>query len=95
MAKVKTLQRASRAGATRRRREQGRYLAGALETGGPKLFLAALANVVRAEGEGRVAGIAGISRRALARTFSKTSRAEIAAMLELIQASGLKLKLVA
>ena len=74
---------------------QERYLAVALETGGPRLFVDALNNVVRAEGAGRMAAKAGISRRELTEALSTDGRRDVAELLGLIEAIGGKLKLEA
>ncbi|HJW39685.1 MAG TPA: hypothetical protein VJ476_00485 [Rhizomicrobium sp.] len=73
---------------------QERYLSVALETGGPRLFVDALNNVVRAQGADRIAKAAGVSRWELTRTFSGKGRREVAALLSLMEITGHKLKLV-
>jgi DNA-binding phage protein len=82
--------------ATKSRKPAGeaRYLAIALETGGPRLFMDALKNVVQTQGADRIAKAAGVSQRGLARTFSSKGRREVAALLSLMEATAGKLKLV-
>ncbi len=76
-------------------RSTARYLAIALATGGPKLFVDALHNVVRTEGVSRVATRANLPERRLVEAFSRNGRADAVAGLEFIQAFGLKLEIEA
>jgi probable addiction module antidote protein len=92
MPKAKTPQRAAlkrSAGSA----GQARYLAVALETGGPRLFVDALENVVRSKGADHMAKVAGVSRSELEQAFSADGRRKAAALLGMVEMIGRRLTL--
>lgn len=67
------------------------YLEAALEDGDPKLVAAALGDIARAKGMTQIARKAGLGRESLYKTLSPEGNPELATLLKIIQALGLRL----
>src|SRR5262249_61026133 len=67
------------------------YLNAALEDGDPMLVAAALGDIARAKGMTGVARKAGLGRESLYKSLSPDGRPELATVLRVVQALGLKL----
>ena len=70
------------------------YVACALEEGDPALIAAALGDVARAHGMTKIARKTGIGRESLDNTLSLEGNPELATVLRVCDAVGLKLKAV-
>lgn len=70
------------------------YLAAALEDGDPAVVTAALGDIARAKGMTRVARKAGLGRESLYKALSPDGNPELATVLRVIAALGLKLQAV-
>jgi probable addiction module antidote protein len=67
------------------------YLNAAFEDGDPMLIAAALGDIARAKGMTAVARSAGLGRESLYKALSPAGRPELATIMKVIQALGLKL----
>jgi probable addiction module antidote protein len=70
------------------------YLAAALEDGDPAVVTAALGDIARAKGMTRVAKKAGLGRESLYKALSPNGNPELATVLRVVEALGLKLQAV-
>jgi len=70
------------------------YLEAALEDGDPTVVTAALGDIARAKGMTRVARKAGLGRESLYKALSPNGNPELATVLRVVQALGLKLHAV-
>jgi len=68
------------------------YLEAAFEEGDPSLVAAALGDVARAKGMSKVAEAAGLGRESLYKALSSEGNPELATVLKVVQALGLRLK---
>jgi probable addiction module antidote protein len=73
-------------------RDIAHYLEAVLEDGDPALVAAALGDVARAKGMSRIAAAAGLGRESLYKALSQKGNPELATVLRVIRALGLKLK---
>ena len=71
------------------------YLEAALEEGDPRLVAAALGDVARARGMTRLAGEAGLGRESLYKALSRNGNPELATVLRILGALGLRLRVTA
>jgi probable addiction module antidote protein len=90
MAKIKT-RRWDVTRHLRSERDMAAYLNAALEDGDPMLVAAALGDIARAKGMTGVARKAGLGRESLYKSLSPEGRPELATVLKVVQALGLKL----
>ena len=67
------------------------YLNAAFEDGDPALIAAALGDIARAKGMSAVARSAGLGRESLYKALSPDGRPELATVMKVVQALGLKL----
>jgi probable addiction module antidote protein len=67
------------------------YLEAALEEGDPALVAAALGDIARAKGMSQVARDAGLGRESLYKALSPTGNPELATILKVVSALGLRL----
>ncbi|HEY7064058.1 MAG TPA: addiction module antidote protein [Chloroflexota bacterium] len=67
------------------------YLEAALEDGDPRLVAAALGDIARARGMATVAREAGLGRESLYKALSAEGNPELATVLKVVRALGLKL----
>ena len=67
------------------------YLNAAFEDGDPALIAAALGDIARAKGMTNVARSAGLGRESLYKALSPQGRPELATVMKVVQALGLKL----
>jgi probable addiction module antidote protein len=67
------------------------YIDAVLEEGDPALFAHALGVVARARGMATIARAAGVSREALYRTLSAAGNPELATVLKVMKALGIRL----
>ena len=67
------------------------YLNAAFEDGDPALIAAALGDIARAKGMTNVARSAGLGRDSLYKALSPDGRPELATVMKVVQALGLKL----
>jgi len=67
------------------------YLEAALEDGDPKLVSAALGDIARAKGMTQIARETGLGRESLYKTLSPEGNPELATLLKVIHALGLRL----
>lgn len=67
------------------------YMTDALETGDPAFIADALGVVARAKGMSEVARAAGVSRESLYRALSADNNPELATVLRVVRALGLRL----
>ena len=67
------------------------YLNAAFEDGDPALIAAALGDIARAKGMANVARSAGLGRESLYKALSPHGRPELATVMKVVQALGLKL----
>jgi probable addiction module antidote protein len=72
-------------------RDIAAYLNAALEDGDPALIAAALGDIARAKGMTTVAKSAGLGRESLYKALSPEGRPELATVMKVVQALGLKL----
>lgn len=70
------------------------YLAAALEEGDPRLLAAVLGDVARARGMTRLARDAGLGRESLYKGLSRNGNPQLATVMRVIQALGLRLRVV-
>jgi probable addiction module antidote protein len=70
------------------------YLEAALEDGDPTVVTAALGDIARAKGMTRVARKAGLGRESLYKALSPNGNPELATVLRVVEALGLKLRAV-
>lgn len=70
------------------------YLAAALEDGDPTVVTAVLGDIARAKGMTRVARKAGLGRESLYKALSPDGNPELATVLRVVEALGLKLRAV-
>lgn len=70
------------------------YLAAAFEDGDPSVITAALGDIARAKGMTQVARKAGLGRESLYKALSPNGNPELATVLRVIEALGLKLHAV-
>jgi probable addiction module antidote protein len=70
------------------------YLAAAFEDGDPAVVTAALGDIARAKGMTRVARKAGLGRESLYKALSPNGNPELATVLRVVAALGLKLHAV-
>jgi len=75
----------------RTERDMAAYLNAALEDGDPMLVAAALGDIARAKGMTGVARKAGLGRESLYKSLSASGHPELATVLKVVQALGLKL----
>jgi len=75
----------------RNERDMAAYLNAALEDGDPVLVAAALGDIARAKGMTGVARKAGLGRESLYKSLSPDGHPELATVLRVVQALGLKL----
>jgi probable addiction module antidote protein len=71
------------------------YLEAVFEDGDPALVAAALGDVARAKGMTKIARAAGLGRESLYRALSRGGNPELATVLKVMRALGLKLKVAA
>jgi len=71
--------------------DRAAYLAGAFEDGDPALIAAALGDIARAEGMAKIARKTGLGRESLYKTLSTDGNPELATLLKVFSAIGLKL----
>jgi probable addiction module antidote protein len=67
------------------------YLEAALQDGDPQIVAAALGDIARAKGMSQVARDAGLGRESLYKSLSSSGNPELATVLRVISALGLKL----
>src|SRR3954452_17297511 len=67
------------------------YLEAALEDGGPSLVAAALGDIARAKGMTQLARETGLGRESLYKTLSPAGNPELATILKVVGALGLRL----
>jgi len=70
------------------------YLEAAFEDGDPALIAAALGDVARSKGMTKIARAAGLGRESLYKALSADGNPELATVLRVIQALGLRLQAV-
>jgi probable addiction module antidote protein len=70
------------------------YLAAALEDGDPTVVTAVLGDIARGKGMTRVARKAGLGRESLYKALSPDGNPELATVLRVVEALGLKLRAV-
>ena len=71
------------------------YLEAVLEEGDPALVAHALGIIARAKGMAKIARAAGLGRESLYKSLSHNGNPELATVLKVIHALGLKLKVAA
>jgi probable addiction module antidote protein len=71
------------------------YLEAVLEDGDPALVAAALGDIARAKGMTKIARAAGLGRESLYKALSPGGNPELATVLKVIRALGLKLSVAA
>jgi probable addiction module antidote protein len=71
------------------------YLEAVFEDGDPALVTAALGDIARAKGMTKIARAAGLGRESLYKALSLGGNPELATVLKVIRALGLKLKVAA
>ena len=91
MAKTETISWDS-AAYLRTNEEIANYLEAVFEDGDPALIAHGLGVVARAKGMSQVAQAAGLGRESLYKALSKDGNPELATVLKVLQALGLKLK---
>ncbi|MFW6012411.1 MAG: addiction module antidote protein [bacterium] len=70
------------------------YLEAAFEDGDPALIAAALGDVARAKGMTQIARSSGLSRESLYKGLSSAGNPELATVLQVLRALGLRLRAV-
>ena len=75
--------------------DMARYLQAALEEGDSALVAAVLGDIARAKGMSRIAKKAGLGRESLYKSLSAEGNPELATVLKVVRALGLKLKVAA
>jgi probable addiction module antidote protein len=71
------------------------YLEAVFEDGDPALVAAALGDIARAKGMTKIAKATGLGRESLYKALSRGGNPELATVLKIIHALGLKLKVAA
>jgi len=71
--------------------DMAHYLEAALEDGDPKLVAAALGDIARAHGMTHIARETGLSRESLYRALSPEGNPELATILKVVRAMGIRL----
>jgi probable addiction module antidote protein len=71
------------------------YLEAALEDGDPAVVAAVLGDIARSKGMARIAKKAGLGRESLYKALSKDGNPKLETVLKIVQALGLKLRIVA
>ncbi len=71
------------------------YLEAVFEDGDPALITAALGDIARSKGMTKIARATGLGRESLYKALSPEGNPELATVLKVIQALGLKLKVAA
>jgi len=71
------------------------YLEAVFEDGDPALVAAALGDIARAKGMTKIARAAGLGRESLYKALSHDGNPELATVLKVLRALGLKLKVAA
>ena len=71
------------------------YLEAVFEDGDPALVAAALGDVARSKGMAKIARLAGLGRESLYKALSPDGNPELATVLKVLRALGLKLKVAA
>ena len=71
--------------------DMAHYLEAAVEDGHPAVITAAIGNIARAKGMAKVAKKAGLGRESLYKALSYEGNPEIATIMKVIKALGLKL----
>jgi probable addiction module antidote protein len=71
------------------------YLEAVFEDGDPALVAAALGDIARAKGMTKIARAAGLGRESLYKALSRGGNPELATVLKVLRALGLKLKVAA
>ncbi len=71
--------------------DMAEYLEAALELGDPALVAAALGDIARAKGMSQVARQAGLGRESLYKALSSEGNPELATVLKVLSALGLRL----
>ena len=79
----------------RTREAQVEYITAAYETGDPEFIRDAYNIVARARGMSRIAEETGLSRESLYKALSRGGNPELATVLKVLRALGLKLKVAA
>ena len=74
--------------------EVAEYLRQVLDDGDPALLAAALGDIARAQGMTKIAKKTGLGRESLYKTLSRDGNPELATVLKVFDAVGLKLKAV-
>ncbi len=67
------------------------YLDAALEDGDPQLVAAVLGDIAKAVGMTKIAAAAGLGRESLYKSLSATGNPELATVLKVMRAAGLRL----
>lgn len=71
------------------------YLEAVFDDGDPALVAAALGDVARSKGMAKIARSAGLGRESLYKALSRDGNPELATVLKILRALGLKLKIAA
>ncbi|HUD86727.1 MAG TPA: addiction module antidote protein [Xanthobacteraceae bacterium] len=71
------------------------YLEAVFEDGDPALIAAALGDIARSKGMTKIARAAGVGRESLYKALSRDGNPELATVLKVMRALGLKLKVAA
>src|ERR1700684_1763979 len=71
------------------------YLEAVFEDGDPALIAAALGDIARSKGMTKIARAAGVGRESLYQALSRDGNPELATVLKVMRALGLKLKVAA
>ena len=71
------------------------YLEAVFDDGDPALVAAALGDVARSKGMAKIARSAGLGRESLYKALSRDGNPELATVLKILRALGLKLKVAA
>jgi len=71
--------------------DMAHYLEAALEDGDPKLVAAALGDIARAHGMTHIARETGLSRESLYKALSPEGNPELATILKVVRAMGIRL----
>ena len=72
-------------------KDMANYLEAAIEDGDPALISAALGDIARAKGMSQVARKAGLGRESLYKALSPNGNPELATILKVVKALGLRL----
>jgi len=79
------------AGNLKTEEDMAAYLSACLEDGDPSLVAAALGDIARARGMSQVARDAGLGRESLYKALSADGNPELATVMKVVRALGLKL----